>query len=103
MGGRDAGSDDRTPSAAQPGVYPGGGDEPGGPTFTLDVDGEQFSVRVAERPGYSDTGYTWLSGPNKGYGFGTSGPSNPSLDDHRANIRGFLAMVDPATGYIEED
>jgi hypothetical protein len=28
--------------------------------------------------------------------------SNVSLEQHRAGIREFLAMVDPATGYIED-
>jgi hypothetical protein len=28
---------------------------------------------------------------------------NASLDEHRANIRDFLAMIDPATAYIEDD
>jgi hypothetical protein len=75
------------------------------PTFTLDVDGELFAVRTVEHPGidYSDTDYTWLSGPNKGYGFGISGPLNLSLEDHRERVREFLGMVDPTTGYLEED
>ena len=74
-------------------------------TFALEVDGEQFEVRVVVNPetGYTDTGYSWLSGPNKGYGFGGGGPPNPSLEEHRQRIRQFLAMVDPTTGYIEDE
>lgn len=74
-------------------------------TFTLEVDGEPFAVRMEVDPatGYTDTGYTWLTGPNKGYGFGIGGPPNPAPEEHRQRIREFLAMVDPATGYIEDD
>jgi hypothetical protein len=91
-----------------PGAYRDGEDEHGSgssPTFTLGVDGELFAVHVVEGPdtNYSDTGYTWLSGPNEGYGFGIGGPSKPTLEDHRERIREFLAEVDPSTGYLEED
>jgi hypothetical protein len=79
--------------------------DPTGITFVLEVDGEQFAVReVADRAtGYTDTGYTWLSGPNQGYGFGVGGPAHPSRPEHRRRIREFLAMVDPGTGYAEDD
>lgn len=74
-------------------------------TFALEVEGEQFAVRVVVDPatGYTDSGYTWLSGPNEGYGFGAGGPPNPSLEEHRQRVREFLAMVDPTTGFIEDD
>jgi hypothetical protein len=74
-------------------------------TFALEVDGEQFAVRLVVDPatGYTDTAYTWLSGPDKGYGFGAGGPPQPSLEEHQQRIREFLAMVDPTTGYIEDD
>lgn len=90
---------------AVPGIAPEAKGDADALSFTLEVDGERFAVHMADRPGadYSDTGYTWLSGPNKGYGFGSGGPSNPSLEDHRERIREFLAMVDPTTGYIEDD
>lgn len=80
-------------------------DEGGAGTLALEVDGERFHVRVVVDPatGYTDTGYTWLSGPNEGYGFGIGGPPNPSLEEHRQRIREFLSMVDPSTGYIEAD
>ncbi len=67
-------------------------------SFTLDVDGEEFVIRSDN---FAGTSYTWLSGPNRGYGFGVSPAPELSLDEHRENIRSFLAMVDPNTGYIE--
>ena len=97
-------SDDGDPDAV-PGVAPEGHGEADVPSFTLEVDGEQFAVRMVVDPaaGYADTGYTWLSGPNEGYGFGIGGPPNPSREEHRQRIREFLAMVGPTTGYIEDD
>jgi hypothetical protein len=88
-----------------PGIAADAESDPDGSSLTLEVDGERFAVRVTYHPSaeYSDTRYTWLSGPNRGYGFGSGGPSNPSLEDHRERIREFLAMVDPTTGYIEDD
>jgi hypothetical protein len=68
--------------------------------FTFDVDGEQFAIR---RTGDGGTAYDWLSGPNKGYGFGSSGTPNRSVEEHRESIRAFLAMIDPNTGYIGDD
>jgi hypothetical protein len=49
------------------------------------------------------TDYDWVSGPNEGYGFGSS--ADPALpeEQHRESIRTFLGMIDPATGYIAED
>lgn len=96
--------DDGDPHAV-PGVAPEGTSGADVPSFTLEVDGEQFVVRMVVDPatGYTDTAYTWLSGPNEGYGFGAGGPPNPSREEHRQAIREFLAMVDPTTGYIEDD
>jgi hypothetical protein len=73
-------------------------------TFALDVEGERFAVRVVVDPvtGYTDSGYTWLSGPHEGYGFGVGGPPDPSMEEHRQRVREFLAMIDPATGYLED-
>ena len=68
--------------------------------FTLDVDAERFAIR---RAGEGGTAYDWLSGPNKGDGFGSSGTPNRSKEEHRESIRVFLAMVDPNTGYIGDD
>jgi hypothetical protein len=94
---------DRSPSGdgdglpAVPVVYRGTEGRPGPVLFTLDVDGEQFAVR---RAGDGRTAYDWLSGPNKGYGFGSSGTPNRPVEEHRKSIRAFLAMIDPDTGYI---
>jgi hypothetical protein len=69
------------------------------PAIVLDVDGEMFELRADERGG---TDYLWLTGPNSGYGFGSTPTRGWSLDDHRKNIRLFLAQVDATTGYIED-
>lgn len=71
-------------------------------TWTLSVDGERFEVRVsAGRPGAYD--FTWLSGPNPGYGFGIQvhGGAALTLRDLEQEARNFLALVDPGTGHIE--
>jgi hypothetical protein len=47
--------------------------------------------------------YDWLSGPNKGYGFGSSRTPNRSVEEHRESIHAFLAMIDPNTGYIGDE
>jgi hypothetical protein len=85
---------------AVPAVYRGTEAKPGPVLFTLDVDGERFAIR---RAGDGGTAYDWLSGPNKGYGFGSSGTPDRPMEEHRESIRGFLAMVDPDTGYIGDD
>lgn len=69
-------------------------------SLTLEVDGDVFALSPNE---FGGTDYTWLSGPNPGYGFGVSPTPNPSVDEHTENIRDFLALVDPTTGYIEDD
>ena len=63
--------------------------------FTLDVNGERFAIRQADDGG---TAYDWLSGPNEGYGFGSSGTPDQPVEEHRESIRAFLAMIDPDTG-----
>ena len=68
------------------------------PAIVLDVDGEVVELRADESGG---TDYLWLTGPNPGYGFGSSRTRDWSVDDHRKNICSFLAQVDPTTGYIE--
>jgi hypothetical protein len=70
---------------------------PGPVLLTLDVDGEVFAVREG---GHGGTVYDWLSGPNEGYGFASSGSATGSVGEHRAAIRNFLVQIDPATGYI---
>lgn len=69
-------------------------------SFTLEVDGEVFELRPDQ---YGGTDYSWLSGPNPGYGFSLSPTPKVSLDKHREIIRGFLAEIDPTTGYLRED
>jgi hypothetical protein len=74
---------DRGPSGdgdgppAVPAVYRGTEGRPGPVLFTLDVDGEWFAIREA---GDGGTAYDWLSGPNKGYGFASSGTPNRSVE-----------------------
>lgn len=65
--------------------------------LTIDVDGERFAIRRGE---FGGTDYDWITGPNKGYGFSSSEAPNQSVEEHREEIRVFLAMVDPNTGYI---
>jgi hypothetical protein len=93
-------SGDSDDSRAVPAVYHGTAGRPGSVFFTLDVDGERFAIGQAEDGG---TTYDWLSGPNKGYGFASSGTPNRSVEEHQESIRVFLAMIDPNTGYIPDD
>ena len=89
----------RDPDAG-PGVCPEPESDADAPSVTIEVDGEVFAVRPDKQGG---TAYTWLSGPNPGYGFGLSPTRNLSRDEHRSNIRDFLVDIDPATGYLRED
>ena len=83
-----------------PAVYRETEGRPGPVLFTLHVDGERFAIR---RAGGGGTAYDWLSRPNEGYGFGSSGTPNRPVEEHLKSIRGFLAMIDPDTGYIGDD
>ena len=85
---------------AVPGVCDETDSEAGVTSFTLEVDGELFALRTDKQGG---TDYTWLSGPNTGYGFSVSPTPNRSLDEHRQSIRAFLAGIDPTTGFLQED
>lgn len=72
--------------------------------MTLIVNGELFHVREkAGIPG--DYDFDWLSGPNNGFGFGlaTSDRSRLSVEELREQISGWLAMIDPETGYTSDD
>lgn len=91
-------SDGGEGAAAAPGLAPDSGLRRGRLLYTLDVEGEDFTVRSHD----GGTDYDWVSGPNEDYGFGT-GARNMSEAEHRADIRNFLTMIDPATGYISED
>lgn len=88
------------PRSAAPGLSPARPPAAGHEAFELDVDGERFAVTVGAG---GDNGYTWLTGPNPGYGFGESGPPDRPLEDHVRAIRDFLAQVDPDTGYLSDD
>jgi hypothetical protein len=83
---------------AVPGLAPDSGLKRGRLLYTLDVDGEIFRVRSHD----GGTDYNWVNGPNKDYGFGTSA-RNMSEAGHRADIRNFLDMIDPTTGFIGDD
>lgn len=85
--------------AAVPGVDPSSAADDHEAASTLEVDGEVFELRP---DGSGGTHYSWISGPNPGYGFSMS-PTPESSEQHRASIRDFLSMIDPATGYIEDD
>jgi hypothetical protein len=61
------------------------------------------SMSMAIRRHGDGTAYDWLSGPNKGYRFASSGTPSRSMEEHRESIRTFLAMIDPNTGYIGDD
>ncbi|MCU1407142.1 MAG: hypothetical protein JWQ43_3445 [Glaciihabitans sp.] len=66
---------------------------------TITVDGETFAVRRSEDDGSNH--YDWISGPNAGYGFSISRGSEPRTNEqHSVAIHGFLAEIDPATGYL---
>jgi hypothetical protein len=82
--------------AAHPGIAP---EEGAAPATQLECDGEIFELWPDE---FGGTHYTWLSGPNPGYGFSMS-PTDDDIEQHQTNIRSFLSMIDARTGYIEED
>ena len=85
---------------AVPGLRPEADDAADVGSLTPDVDGELFALRSDQ---FGGTDYTWLSGPNPGYGFGVSPTPNLSVDEHIGNIRDLLALVDQRTGYVEDD
>lgn len=65
----------------------------------LTVDGETFAVRRRDDDGSNH--YDWISVPNDGYGFSVSGGVEPiSHELHVIALRGFLAAINPATGYL---
>jgi hypothetical protein len=84
------------------------GAEPSPDYFRLVFDGMIFSVAYdLSQPGAYH--YTRLAGvpggPAVGYGFTSRGSdeSRRSMAEHLAAIRSFVEMVDPVTGYIEDD
>jgi hypothetical protein len=67
----------------------------------MTVDGQDFLVRArAEEPGVYD--FEWLTGP-RGYGFTGAASDRSTLSPREAEaaIRGFLAQINPVTGYID--
>jgi len=77
----------------------------------FEVDGESFSLTVSGF-GYE---FTWLTGPNPGYGFGGTLVGVGTEVDRAAmladlmtdqeatlQIRSFLEQIDPATGYLAD-
>jgi hypothetical protein len=66
----------------------------------MTVDGEIFEV--SRTPRGADE-YKWITGPNKGYGFGSlrSDLSVATDEEHEQAIREFLAEIDPETGFID--
>ena len=44
--------------------------------------------------------YDWLTGPNPGYGFGSSGPQQSMQEHHRQPL--LPRRIDPDTGYLGE-
>lgn len=77
----------------------------GNVSVAVTVDGESFTITPTDEGGYD---YSWISGPHD-YGFTSSGPIQvggqqddlPPAVDHEAAIRGFLAMINPRTGFID--
>ena len=72
-------------------------------TVRLEVDGETFEVAGDDdQPGAFH--YRWISGRDPDYGFtcARSDRATPSTAEHEQNIREFLEIVDPVTGYIED-
>ena len=66
------------------------------------VEGEEFILRERVREGHAYIyDYDWISGPNAGYGFSSSGPEK-SMRDHADSIRDFLQGIDPETGYLAD-
>ncbi|MFJ7288473.1 hypothetical protein ACIQUC_09160 [Curtobacterium sp. NPDC098951] len=77
----------------------------------LEVDGETFTLTVRG----TEYQFTWLTGPNPGYGFGGTLAGTGTAEERSAklaefmtdevataDIRSFLAEIDPATGYLRD-
>ncbi|TWD83200.1 hypothetical protein FB561_4359 [Kribbella amoyensis] len=68
----------------------------------VEVDGERFEITPRQgQPGTYD--YSWLSGPDAGYGYSSSSsdprPLTPA--EHEQSIRDFLAQTNPETGHLD--
>lgn len=67
------------------------------------VDGETWIVRRRrDEPGTYD--FDWVSGPNEGYGFGSSmsGRSELTPAQIEESIQDFMKGIDPATGFLAD-
>ena len=49
------------------------------PRFRMEVDGELFEVLAGQTGSHE---YEWISGPNQGYGFGSSRSDRPNAINH---------------------
>ncbi|MBO3741834.1 hypothetical protein [Actinoplanes flavus] len=80
------------------------GTEPSPDRSQLTVDDDVFDIVYdPTQPGAYH--YTRLTGPAPGYGFTSrrSDHARSTTAEHVKQIRSFLDMVDPVTGYIEDD
>lgn len=103
IAGLAAGLRERLADTARPGWAPAFERPSYDETIELTVDGERF--RVGRRSGEPCTyDYTWLTGPNDGYGFTTSLNAEHTMTDeeHEASIRDFLSGIDPETGHLAD-
>jgi hypothetical protein len=101
VAGLAAGLQERLADVAVPGWAPASERPSYDDVRELTVDGERF--RVGRRSGEPCTyDYTWLTGPNDGYGFTTSMSLEHAMSDaeHEQTLRDFLSGIDPATGYL---
>ncbi|HSV38618.1 MAG TPA: hypothetical protein VLI04_07640 [Nocardioidaceae bacterium] len=75
---------------------------PDPPPTRIELDGQLFDV-VTHPDAPGRVAFTWVSGPNAGYGFvsQTSDAEPMSAHHQEAAIRSFLAQVDPDTGYVD--
>ena len=75
--------------------------ESNAPPSRVVVEGEMFEFTV-RRGGIR---FSWITGPNPGYGFGSSWPDDvpPTEARIRRMIADFLSQIDPETGYISDD
>ncbi|GAA2513128.1 hypothetical protein [Pilimelia columellifera] len=78
--------------------------EPSPDCFRLTVDGDVFDVAYdPTQPGAYH--YTRVTGPAPGYGFTSrrSDHGRNTTAEHVEAIRSFLDVLDPVTGYMEDD
>lgn len=66
----------------------------------LNVRGESFEWSLQEGANQ----FSWLSGPNPGYGFAIGRSDGAALTEAEAldHIAAFLSGIDPATGYLRD-